>query len=989
MTARSKSTLFNSSGARLYTIPAHLPFLQTLAQGVRDGVAALDGADIADSVIYLPTRRAARVLADAFLENAPTGASLLPTIRAVGDTDEDEFTLFSGDAEDEIDLPPAVSPVERRMTLARLVAAKDRAFSGQERWAGALAAADQLGLLLDSFYTEEISPRALKTLAADELAGHWARSLAFLDIVIEAWPAHLEAVNRMDPADRRAKLIDRRAKAYRAHPPRRPVIVAGSTGSTPSVARLMQAVMALPLGGVVLPGVDLAMDDGYWRVVDDPHPQSGLKHLIEVGLGLDRSAVQPWPGTAPARGKRDDMIAVALRPAAASDSWLAWTSAFNAGGGSAIENLELVEAENEEREADAVALKIRETIEQPGKTVALTTPDRDLARRVSMKLRRWNIVVDDSGGVPFANTPSGGFLRLTARWIAAPTDAVALVAMLRHPLFGGSLNDQDRRRAVDGADMALRGLPAYENLSGLANGRADESAQALLTRLDALLQAAPQASDPFAAHFAFHLAVSERLAARENQPGADRLWRGDDGEAGASSLAQIQPASGAISIDQQAEYPDIFDQLIAGVSVRRSAPAHPRISIFGPLEARLQHADVMILGGLNEGVWPRDAAIDPFLSRGMRSDIGLPSPERRIGLAAHDFAQLTGAPSVMLTRAKKTGGNPATPSRWVVRLKNMLEGAGCLAVVDRTRRYQSFAQCLDDAEPTTIAAPAPRPPVDARPTAFSVTRIETLLRDPYAVYARSILGVRKLGELNEPVDLRHIGNLFHSVFEQYVKDDPPAAHDARLSRLHEIFNASAARFGLGEDHLAFWRARAGAAFDWFATWDGERRVEGAPAVIEGAGAYAFDLDGRRFALNAKADRIDRLHDGSAAIFDYKTGAPPPTDAQQTKFSPQLALTGLIAQQGGFEDLGAVEISRFEYVKVLGRKNDGKDHSGASGDRCRDRIEEARVGLFELLTHFQDPQSPYPSQPRAQFVDDYGDYDHLARRRERRAREDEP
>ena len=988
--------IFAGKGPRIFSMEPGRAFLSELAREVRRSIAARADLELADALIYLPTRRAVRALGDAFAASAPDAqASLLPRIRALGDIDEDEFVLFEGDPEDEFDLSPAISLMERRFVLAQMVAAKDRAFDGQERWAGALSAADELGKLLDSFYTEEIPPEALHDIQPEGLADHWRRSLDFLSIIIKTWPDYLAERGLTDPADRRVKLIDRQTKRWREAPPQTPIMIAGTTGSAPAVARMIAAVANAPMGCVLLPGLDLASDERFWSSIDETHPQNGLRQLLRE-LRLQRSDVAPWPGAANERAAtRNDILTVSLRPADASDSWRDWARTIETDRTAmtrALENVELIEAQDEEREASAIAVKIRAALEDKSKSIMLVTPDRDLSRRVAVKMRRWNVAVDDSAGMPFANSPCGIYLRLVAAWLSDPSDAVALTAVLRHPLFGGGIGDAPRASTVSALDLALRGVRPKSGAEGLkeklaADEKNGPKAKAIADMLCDVLDAWPVAAT-FQTRYEAHLAIAEKLAQTNTASGAERLWRGADGEAGAAALAMLSSAVAAISNDHAREYPDIFLQLIANAVVRRTAPTHPRIAILGPLEARLQHADIVILGGLNEGVWPRDAAIDPFLSRPMRKAINLPSPEHRIALAAHDFAQLAAAPEIVLTRQLTAGGKPTKPSRWIVRLKNILKGANALEQIDKTHVYETLSDRLDEPiRQTRIKPPAPRPPNEARPKALFVTRVEKLLRDPYAVYARDILRLKKLDEHNEELDARHIGNLFHKILQLYAQTPPPDSHNEQINGLLSLFDAHASAYGLTDSHIPFWRARAGKDFDWLAGWDAARRNASAPAVVEEKGRWAFVLDGQEFALSAKADRIDKMHDGGAFVIDYKTGAPP-TLRQTKKFSPQLPLTGLIVAHGGFEPLGAAPVVGFEYVRVVNRKGLSSDTVSANDAESGRLLEEAETGLHALLRHFNDPNTPYPSQPRPQYMDDFGDYDHLARRRERNALGDE-
>ncbi len=996
MTRAGPESVFAAACPRFFSIASGRPFLTDFALALRASLAGQSRFELSDSIVFLPTRRGTRALIDAFVNTSPGGrASLLPRIKALGDVEEDEFIVFEGDAADEIDLPPAISISQRRLALAKLVAEKDKVFfDGQRHWAGAIAAADELGKLLDSLYTEEINPRELENIVPDALAAHWRHSLSFLSIVTENWPAYLAESGLMDPAERRVKLINRQTQRWRQAPPQAPVIVAGTTGSAPAVARMMKVVANLPLGCVVLPGLDLSSSPRVWDAIDEPHPQSGLKALLS-SLELPRRDIAPWPQADRSDSKvgdRTSLVTVALRPAGASDDWRNWAKNAAAEDGAlmnALTNVELVEAPDEDREAAAIALKLRATIEHKDRTAMLVTPDRDLARRVSLKMRRWDIAIDDSAGVPFANTPCGTYLRLTAQWLMDVSNPVNLMALLDHPLFGGGLTSAQKSKSCTAFDRALRGLKPDRGTGGLAAKISDDKhfdgdGKALLEIVTNIVNDWPGDETSFAQRFDAHLAIAERLAATAEEEGSMRLWRGEDGETGASLLAQIQDGLAQINHDQPQDYAEIFSRLIANAVVRRRAPAHPRLSILGPLEARLQPADLVILGGLNEGIWPRDAAIDPFLSRPMRYALGLPSPERRIGLAAHDFAQLTAAPAVMMTRAVRSGGKPAKPSRWIVRLKNILSGANALSAIDQTRPYEKLADALDEPQNSVwIKAPQPKPPLNVRPVDFYVTQIENLMRDPYAIYARHVLRLRKMDRLDESFESRHMGNLFHAILYDYAAAPLPDALEQRVEVLNTLLDRRGESFGLTKDHRAFWSRPAQEAFDWLVRWDRTRRETGSPIILEESGKWAFNIGKRTFSLAARADRIDQSPDGGAFIVDYKTGTPPSL-AQAKSINPQLPLTGLIVEEGGFEKLGRAAIDGFEYIRVLRRSTSKTNDTTAEGAAARLIIDATRERLFNLLAHYQEPNTAYLSQPRPQFVDDYGDYDHLARRRERNA-----
>ncbi len=992
MTDRPQSAFFfDLSPPRYFSIVSGRPLLTDFA----DGLLGAFGDDLPRAEIYLPTRRAARALGDAILDawaRMGVRAALLPRMRAIGDIDEDELGVFTGEAEDELALAPSISGTARLLALARLAAAKDRAFAGQENWPTALAAARELGKLLDSLYAEEIDPALLSEIDVGDRAEHWRKSAEFLQIVTTAWPAFLEEQGVSDPAWRRAQLINAKARRILAQPPEHPILIAGTTASAPAVARLVAAITAAPRGAAILPGLDRDLDAQGYDAIEDAHPQYGLKRLLE-DIGRKPAAIAPWPRSE-RPSPRAGLLRLALRPADATSEWRALideATAEDPALAKAREGLTLIEAETEDAEASIIAMIFRETLETDGATAMLVTPDRNLARRVALKMRRWKVSIDDSGGVPFSNSSCGVFLRLVAGFLSDPGDPVAILALLGHPLAQLGIDEAMRRRGVEALDRALRGPRKGDALQAAASERGGtEAGEAMLSVIAVLKTAA----DGFKASAANELGAIMRahLEAAETIAGGEGVWSGEDGAAGAELLASLLAEEGALNAVQGARYGDVFEALIAGAVVRRRSEAHPRLSILGPLEARLISADHVILGGLNEGVWPQIAPADPFLSRAMREKIGLPSPERRIGLAAHDFAQGAAAPRVTLTRAKRAGGDPAKPSRWIIRLRNILDGAGAIASIDKSVEQRARAEALDAAGPAEPAdPPRPRAGPDRRPSTLPVTDIEKWIRDPYAVYAKRILRLRPLEAPGASAGPREVGSLLHRVFERGARD----ASAPSVERLRAILDEEAPRLGLLGADRAFWSAAFDEALQWFAGFDAARRAQGR-AFVEEQGALTLPGVDPPFTLTARADRIDVLQTGEAAIFDYKTGALPTDKQEKANFSPQLPLTGLILGAGGFSGVPATQTHEYRYLKLIGRSGDeAKDAFGQEGDTARAAIEDAGAALRRWIALFDAPAAVWRSKPRAQFIkkssrgegDLEADYDQLARRREWMASDD--
>ena len=713
--------------AKVYSIAPGRPFLEALA----DGLLARVGADpmaLTDFTVLLPTRRACRALAEAFLRRTAGRPLLLPRLVPLGDLDLDEITLTGGDEgvfEAAAELPPAIPELRRRLLLTRLVLKWGATQpDGPRSPDQAARLAGELARLLDQVQTERLSLDDLQGLVPEEHARHWQITLKFLTILTEHWPAVLADEGCLDPADRRNRAMRAQAEAWRRAPPPGPVIAAGTTGSVPATAELVAVVAGLAEGAVVLPGLDRHADDETWdQILDQPtHPQHAIARLLRR-LEVARDAVADWPGLEPvpaAAAARRRLISEAMRPAATTEAWPALTG--DDIGEAALDRLIRLDCPGPREEAEAVALLMRETLERPelGRTAALVTFDRELARRVAAELRRWGIEVDDSAGVALADTVPGGFLRLVAAMLAEDLAPVPLLACFKHPLAAGSRRPAAFRALARRLERrVLRGPRPGPGFAGLraALGDRDPDLAGWIDELAAMCAPLAAALDADSVNLeqllAAHVQLAERLAASDDAAGAERLWAGDAGEAMADFVAELRQAAAGFPAIAGHAYPALFAALMAGRMVRPRYGRHPRLFIWGPLEARLQQADRLILGGLNEAAWPPEAATDPWLSRPMRAEFGLPPPERRIGLSAHDFAQGFCAGDVVLTRAERVEGTPTVPSRWLLRLDNVLAAAGHDRLADDvSRTWLQWRAALDrPRRPAPLAAPEPRPPV--------------------------------------------------------------------------------------------------------------------------------------------------------------------------------------------------------------------------------------------------------------------------------------
>jgi ATP-dependent helicase/nuclease subunit B len=1012
--------------ARVFTIPASAPFLPTLIGALKEGrlvegVTAGDLLALARATLFLPTQRAGQLTRAAFLDGLATNAAVLPRIVPLGEIDEDEL-IFANAASGAaaLDLPEPLGGLERRMLLARLVM----------RWAerldphapgsppvivhspaAALALADDLARLIDDMTTRQVPWDKLDTLVPDRFDVYWQLTLKFLQIARETWPAILTERDRIEPAARRDLLIEQERLRLAASDG--PVIAAGSTGSMPATAKLLATIATLPHGAVVLPGLDTDLDAETWDLIGGSdgattshgHPQFAM-HALLARIGIGRDDVL----TLGARGARERFLSEALRPAAATERWAARLG--DATRSDALAGVTMIEAANAEEEATAIAVALREATEQR-KTAALVTPDRALARRVGAALARWTITADDSGGDALPDTEAGVFARLVAQTVLEGLAPVRLLALVKHARLRLGAAAGAHARAIAALERAvLRGPRPKAGTEGLAGAltrfrgelakfrrggatelhRSDPRttiADADLDAAQALVASLADALTPLEGLTGRHafVALAERHSAvltalSRDDAGSIAAFARDDGAELAKAFAEIaeQRPSDDLTIDI-GDYAELFETAIAPQVCRRPGSPGERVRILGPLEARLVTVDRVVLGGLVEGVWPPDARTDPWLSRPMRLDLGLDLPERRIGLSAHDFAQLAGTREVVLTRAAKLSGAPTVASRFVQRLA-AVAGEQWQDALERGETYVAWARALDRPQVLRrIRRPEPKPPRAARPKQLSVTEIEHWLRDPYTIYAKHVLRLAPLDTVDTLPGARDRGTVIHGAIGEFTERfaGKPAA------------DPLAALLAIGEDHFAalqdypearaFWWPRFRRIACWFVSWEAERRASTTAVHAERYAKLEIPLGERTFMLTTRVDRIEQRA-GGYAILDYKTGSLPTEKQVRTGLSPQLTLEAAILRAGAFKDIPGGSIAELAYVGLKGGEPPGThaplEFKKGTADSQADK---ARSRLTAIALRFEDEATPYRSLVSPMWKARYGDYDHLARVKE--------
>jgi len=957
---------------RIFALPPGADFPRLVVEGMIARLAGAPPEAMARVTLYLNTARMLRRVRAVFADH---GARFLPRLRLVTDLGRDPLA----------GVPPAVPPLRRRLELMHLVAgllARQPDFAPQS---AAYDLADSLAALMDEMQGEGVAPEALAAPGmAEDHAAHWERSLTFIRIVARYFADDASPGTEA----RQRRVIAALAARWQATPPAAPVIVAGSTGSRGATAMLIEAVARLPQGAVIWPGFDFDLPDFGWDSLDsgpvpnEDHPQCRFLRTMRA-LGLGPGDIRAWADDAapdPARGR---VISLALRPAPVTDQWLTEGAALT-GLASAMARVSLISAPTPRAEATAIALILREAAET-GRRAALVTPDRTLTRRVTAVLDRWGIVPDDSAGQPLSQSPPGRFLRQVAGLFGRQPPIAPLIALLKHPLCASGSGRGDHLRFTRDLELRLRrrgpAFPTGADIRAWAE-KAGEAARLVWANWlgDALGAAVRVGEGPLSTLAEAHLALAERLASGPEARAEDSgLWREEAGRVARSTMNDLCREAVHGGTFTPAGYGNLLSAILSRGMVRRTEAAHPAIAIWGTLEARVQGADLVILGGLNERIWPQAVAPDPWMSRQMRLRAGLLLPERQIGLSAHDFQQAAGAPEVVLSRGVRDAEAETVPSRWLARLCNLLQGlpaAGgpeALAMMQaRGDVWLGLAGALDAPVAPVAAArrPSPRPPVAARPRELAVTGIRTLIRDPYAIYARRILRLSPLDPLRPEPGAALRGQVMHSIIERFIRERPVGESEdaarARLLKLAEVILEEEISWP-GAQRL--WLAKLARIAGRFVAAETGRKARGHPVVIEKEGSVLLETD--NFRLTARPDRIDLLDDGRVHIYDYKTGTPP-TAAQQKAFDKQLLLEAAMAERGAFAELGPRAVAAVSYIQ-LGGAGVEKRHDLDAGT-----IAEIWRDLHRLIAAYDRRQTGYTARRALFDRRTAGDYDHLAR-----------
>ncbi|MEL6959734.1 MAG: double-strand break repair protein AddB [Pseudomonadota bacterium] len=955
---------------RVFAVPIGTDFSASFHAGLIKLFEPLNPLDVAKVRIFVNTRRMQRRLRSLF-QTGPT--TLLPRISLI--TDIGEMAGID-------DIPPAQSPLRRKLEIAQLVKAFLKADPTLGDEGSAFELSDALVALMSEMQGEGVPPETIASLDVEDQSGHWQRSLQFLTLV----QRYFDDDEALDAEGRQRRVVEELVAGWQKSPPKDPILIAGSTGSRGTTSLLMEAVAQLPQGAVILPGFDTELPSDIWNGLQpessEDHPQYRFKAYCDR-LSIDPLDIPLWHGSASERPERNKLISLSLRPAPVTDQWITEGAQLN-DLPRATQDIALIEAPTPRAEADAIAVRLRQAVED-GQTAALITPDRVLTRQVTAALDRWRITPDDSAGRPLHLTAPGRFLRHVADLFTGPLTAELLLVLLRHPLT--NTGDSDRNTHIlntNALELELRRngppFPSHDSLHLWAEKSADKhpSRRDWVDWLSNSLFGFEAGDLSLTDHVERHLNVANALSDGLGAENEGELWKKDAGREAFRIMSELERHADAGGTMNAHDYRRLVQRVLAGGEVRNPDIGHPKVLIWGTLEARVQSTDLVILGGMNDGTWPEAAAPDPWLNRSMRQQAGLLLPERRIGLSAHDYQQAVCAKKVVISRAIRSDEAETVPSRWINRLTNLLGGLkdqggpDCLESMRmRGQVWLETAKALS--EPTTSADPAPRPspapPSDVRPKSLSVTQIKTLIRDPYAIYARHVLKLSKLDPLTQIADAPLRGTIIHEILERFIKEQVDPASPKAANRLIKIADDVLDADCPWPAMRSLWRAKIQGFTGHFLSEEIERQANSANIDTEIRGELPFpDLD---FVLTGYADRIDLTENGEALIYDYKTGTAP-TSNQQIHFDKQLLLEAGMVQQGAFKPVGRRPTAEAMFIGL------GSDLKNQRAPLDKSPPDETLRRFAGLIKKWRNPAKGYTSRSANERLTHEGPYDHLAR-----------
>lgn len=995
----------------IYNISPRYSFLDVLAKYIIE-TAKEQNLNIANDLILLPTRRSCRYIKDIFLKLNNNEASLLPTIRSLGDIDENGIAILDYENEGlEVGLPDAISSIERNLILSSMVKIKMKDLSDEQTYSLAV----DLAHLMDTVEMEELNFANLKNIVSDEYSEHWQETLEFLKIVTEEYPKVLTSYNRLNPIARKVKLIEKQIEFWKKYPHKGRIFAGGSTGSLVPIAKMLKTIANMENGFLILPGLDKTISDSDFEILtsdltlNQNHPQYGLLKLIK-GLNLKVSDIPELPlyedyETSPQ--SREILSSYIMLSTQMGDSWeiLRTSKKFNQ---DALEGVSEITFDDENEEVLGLAMLLRKSIEEKKKTL-LITPDRKIAKSVSNKLKKWNIVVDDSAGIPASDTITGNYYLLILKMIYDDFSPYSILAVLKHKythlgyskkkleeitklfeievlrLYGNIKNLEDIEKILNLPSSSLaKKFPRYNSKSPKQSPSPEvlnliKKIKELTDNFSSLMKSKEKYN--LYDLLVKHIKLVESFVSSEESNTNNILYSSDLHEQFSlevrnllDSLKQLKEKGDNIDLMTASAYFVFISNYFLSQSLRPTIGTDLNIAIMNSIEARLLPADLYIMAGLNEGTFPSITSDDPWMNRAMKASFGLPLPERKIGLSSHDFVEFFCKKNVIMTHSSKIDKKTTITSRWLSKLSAIKEICEIKTDDSLSTEVKSWIDNFNIGNVKRYERPSPKLSKEIRmkPVKFAATEIETFLKDPYEIYAKKFLSLYKQDDINVNNINIEFGNIIHKALDIFIKNNYQTTEEL-LSLMERQISPT-----MSISQVDFWLPRFKQIADWFVKSYNENKNIIKKSIVEEQGSFEFVKD---FILEAKADRIDVLKDGTLSIMDYKTGSPPAIDKVKNSEAPQLLIETIIAENNGYKNLPKnSKVSELKYIKL--KKDDlGKETSINNICDIEEAVNKLKEDLEKIIKEFRNENTPFYSQPNESKKLSFPNYEHLSRVKE--------
>ncbi len=943
------------------------PMLDVLIRHIQR--MAQQPAGVAGMLVLLPNRRSCIAMKKRFAELSAGRAMLLPAIHPIGEVDEDALgmdALFHDPAlaMQLAQLKPAVGATQRLMAVAQEIYRRRESFGlavADMEQATRLAA--DVCAFLDELERDGVAFDAVAGLWPERFAEHWQQSLSLLKHIVVWWPQQLAKCGMESVIGRRNQLLALLAAHWRTHPPQTAVIAAGSTGTQPATASLLKVIAGLPHGMVVLPGLDLHAEPAIWAALEPCHPQYGLAQLLRI-LEVQPDAVTLLDDAAVAGGSygRARLLLESCRPCSLTHQWQRPDA-----GAQALEGLVRIDCQHEWEEAQAVCLLLREALETPDKRAALITHDADLARRVRALMTRYGVTLDSASGNPLLTHPAWQLFYGLSLAASQPYNPLPLLSVVKHPLCDWMRPAllTKLEHSVFRGQRRNRDVLARMQWFARSDALTPDEAETLMRVCD-VLQPIYRLSAGGA------VAVVDMLAAQR------RCFEQLAGEADADMaliLHQLEAALAGCEAMPPVHYHRLLMQCLSLHKwFERQEKGHPRLHIYTPMEARLQPLERVILGGMNEGVWPHGSAVDAWMNEAIRQSIGLPPRMAHQGLEAHDWLMLASGAEVFVTRAMRCAGVETLPSRWLERLDSYV------GVPLEARQRYAQSPYLDwlrahnqVAEVAAIEPPCPLPPVEALPQSLSVTQMEQWMRNPYAAYARHVLHLQPLQALDEELSAADMGDVLHRLFERFVLAVNADASQLTMAVLQSIADDVLREYADQPQVMMMWQPRIQQLLPWILQQERERRAISRRILPEQPLDAVFTVQGAQLQLHARIDRLEEAESKQWRVIDYKTKHIPEAKDIQHGYACQLPLSALILAQsnGGISEM-------LEYWSMGGGYREVLVKPVVKAEEQERLLDFYRDGLLKTIAQYYVERRAFYAVPVPQMRSRFDDYAHLAR-----------